>query len=148
MTDNEKFVIDFLKLIAKCDGGLLEDFHVFFDKKGELIFTHVCSDVFHWGWADSEGITKDNLHLLEEAFEELPLNKKYYAPTLFCCKVRKMRPQGAWFSENIEKNIKKLFNKCGPKRKIDVDNPYDQNGKYQKEKYLYKAEKHKHQEEP
>jgi hypothetical protein len=44
---------------------------------------------------------------------------------LFCARVRKMRPQGAWYAYCPEAEWP-LFDACGPERGVDAGNPYAQ----------------------
>lgn len=99
------------------------------NNNNELEFYIKCSDVFCWGTADLEKITEDNIDLLEDSLNE----HEIYGDVLFCARVRKKRPQGAFYRELKEENdnelIKKL-NECGPEREINKSNPYNQDGKY------------------
>lgn len=95
-----------------------------------------CNDLFVWGCADCEEITRENLPILEATFAELKaLNKKdgvFYeethlercAPAVFCCRVRKMRPQGACYNEKYyPKAVWPLFDSAGPERETGFGNP-------------------------
>ena len=42
--------------------------------------------------------------------------------SLFACRMRKMRPQGACY-KNIRPEVVALFDACGPDREIDKVNP-------------------------
>lgn len=88
-----------------------------------------CNDIFWWGCADSEEITEDNIDIFEQSLKD----SKYYGEYLFCARVRKMRPQGAFYKDLSEED-KKLFNEVGPEREIDFCNPYSQDYKYEYKK--------------
>lgn len=85
-----------------------------------------CSDVFMWGSSDSEVITSANIDLLESTFAECEAKfGKYnaiYAGELFCARMRKMRPQGAWYA-GVDPEWFDLFNACGPERETGFGNP-------------------------
>lgn len=78
-----------------------------------------CNDLFYWGCADSEMITHDNIHLLEDAatkIKEINPDREYKdAGALFCCLVRKMRPQKVQYKYMPER-LRALFDACGPER--------------------------------
>lgn len=80
-----------------------------------------CNDLFFWGCADCETVTADNVHILEQAYEECPHN----GGNLFCCRVRGMRPQGAYY-KFLSAEEKQIFDACGPIRGVGLDNPHDQ----------------------
>lgn len=79
-----------------------------------------CNDVFSWATADAEEIIDETLPVLIKAFEECPEN----GATLYCCRVRKIRPQGAIY-EYIDKKFWGLFDDCGPEREINPLNPHN-----------------------
>lgn len=100
------------------------------DKHGLFTAAIMCSDMFYWGTADGEDVSLDRIPLLEKAYEDcsetqtgMPL-PDYWGSTLFCCRVRKMRVQGAVYT-SIEKELWPLFNAVGPEREIGVGNPYE-----------------------
>lgn len=134
-----------------------------FDKKKNVlkIFAE-CSDFFEWGSADAEDITEQNVHILEESIADIAkvmensLQKHHFGLLLFCARVRKTRPQGAYYKyltiENViwdEENkkttfvqdkektadLRALFNQAGPPRGIDLFNPRDED-----DQYLYRAQ--------
>lgn len=94
----------------------------------ELKCTINCSDLFFWGCSDSEEVELSNLHLVQEAHDELKaLNISGHAfeahtNELFCAKSRKMRPQGAYYAE-WNPIVWPLFNACGPYREACFGNP-------------------------
>jgi len=79
-----------------------------------------CNDLFYWGTADAEDLTQDNISVFEQAFADAekawPHFGHIYAPSLFCCRVRKMRPQHCCYSKDWPDKLKKLFDECGPER--------------------------------
>jgi hypothetical protein len=81
-----------------------------------------CNDVFWWGCADAEAITADNLDIFEQAYRDAPKQ----GGLLFCCRVRGMRPQGAYY-KYLDDSEKPLFDACGPEREIGIGNPLPQN---------------------
>lgn len=87
----------------------------------------ICSDVFAWACADMEELTPANIHVLEAAVADLDTADRgsgyVCADTLFCSRVRGMRPQGAYY-KNIERQHWPLFDACGPEREVGIDNPY------------------------
>jgi len=85
----------------------------------------LCNDVFWWATSDMEEITEENVDILEQSLSD----SKYAGEILFCARVRKMRPQGA-FCKDLSEEDKKLFNEVGPEREIDFWNPCDENGVY------------------
>lgn len=96
-----------------------------------------CNDLFWWGSSDSEEVTPDNVHEMERALADClavneecnkcrPITQRVYtnvhAETLFCCRMRKMRPQGAYYN-HLPEEMWPLIDACGPARSIDVGNP-------------------------
>ncbi|UKK84716.1 hypothetical protein L7H23_01030 [Sphingopyxis sp. BSN-002] len=85
-----------------------------------------CSDLFLWGCADLEPLTPDNIALLDEAAGELTAIDDCYgpewAPRLFCCRTRKMRPQGAYY-KYIPDQFRDKFDACGPERQPTFGDP-------------------------
>ena len=94
-----------------------------------------CSDLFIWGCADVEQITEENIDLLEQTFAECEERfGKYrakWAGALFGARVRKMRPQDAWYNRIIGTNSdedvawRALFDATGEKRAQDFGNPQE-----------------------
>lgn len=89
-----------------------------------------CNDVFYWACSDVVEITEDNIEIFEQSYKDY----EEYGGILFCCRVRNMRPQGAFY-QYFADDKKYLFDDCGPKRNIDILNPYNEYGEY-----LYKPE--------
>lgn len=78
-----------------------------------------CNDLFWWATSDAETVTPENIHLLEESIKDVEAvdDISELAGDLFCCRSRKMRPQGAAYSK--DKRFWPLFDACGPDRDID-----------------------------
>ena len=77
-----------------------------------------CNDLFFWACADAEAITAENIDEFEQAYEDAAKADEHgacYAALLFCCRVRKMRPQTPYY-KHIPEPMHELFNACGPKR--------------------------------
>lgn len=77
-----------------------------------------CNDLFYWGCADSEKLTVENISELEKAAEDIKkINPEDFsnADILFCCRMRKMRPQKPYY-KYIPNNLKPLFDACGEER--------------------------------
>ena len=112
------FIIDVLTITAfdNCDD-------IWWRVDGEYapitIFVN-CNDLFFWGSVDCEPITQDNVETLRQSYKD----SQNHGGLLFCCRVRKMRPQGAYYKHLVEEKL--LFDACGPKREISIGNPYAQ----------------------
>lgn len=92
-----------------------------------------CNDLFWWGTADGEDLTYEQLPILKQAIVDCKAIKAYafWAFTLYCCRVRKMRPQGCCYPGATPEGVKeeyeelaRLFDTCGPERLVDMNNPY------------------------
>lgn len=120
----EQFILEVLQLTAMFPSDLCSDLLWRCDGQyAPVTFFINCNDLFWWGCADGEDITEENIHLLREAIKDLedyPLSKAD-APLLFCCRVRKMRPQGAYYSY-LEKDVWHLFDAAGPEREVGGGN--------------------------
>ena len=81
-----------------------------------------CNDLFFWGCSDAEMITIDNIDVFEQAYKD----SIDHGGLLFCCRVRGMRPQGAYY-KYLDDGEKPLFDACGPEREIKLGNPIAQN---------------------
>lgn len=79
-----------------------------------------CNDLFWWATADSEQVTPDNLDVLEQAIKDCRAidDCSSCGIDLFCCRLRKMRPQGACY-KHIKKELWHLFDAAGPERAVD-----------------------------
>lgn len=120
---NYDHIIRALKLFAKHDGDS-EDIYWHESETGELQMLVICNDVFWWGTADLEAITADNVALLEQCFADVAaiqcpdkpwMVDQHRALTLFCARIRKMRPQGRLY-DYIDKELHPLFDAAGPER--------------------------------
>lgn len=92
-----------------------------------------CNDLFYWACADAEEVTPDTLDTFEQAFADIrpfyakwsawkgphtegpPLVMMTTALLLYCCRVRKMRPQGAYY-DAFPPGVDDLFDAAGPDR--------------------------------
>jgi|HubBroStandDraft_4_1064222.scaffolds.fasta_scaffold00029_108 hypothetical protein len=88
-----------------------------------------CNDQFWWGTGDNEDLTPENIGELEKAYADCnAIDKvcgKHHAQSLFCCRVRKMRPQGCCYPP---REYWHLFDACGPEREVGLGNPYPPGG--------------------
>lgn len=85
-----------------------------------------CNDMFFWACSDCEKLTPENLHILEQAVKDVKAvtGDSEHADLLFCCRVRKMQPQGAVFDEKyLPKRLWSLFAAAGEHRPADLGNP-------------------------
>lgn len=100
-------------------------------------FFAMCNDVFWWGTADLEEITESNVHVLEQAISDIrDVGHRYdhLGPGLFASRIRKMRPQGAWYRSMRKppsigvglEQVLALFDASGPERETDITNPVNQ----------------------
>lgn len=96
-------------------------------------FIH-CNDVFVWGSSDCEDVSPENVGVLKQSYAD---SKDNNGNVLFCARVRKMRPQGAYYSF-IERGQWPLFDACGPEREIDFGNPHKP-GEYENGPYSDRA---------
>ena len=78
------------------------------------------NDLFFWGVADAEAVTPDNIDVFEQAYKD----SANHGGLLFCCRVRKMRPQGACY-QYITEADRHLFDACGESRDSGLGNPVD-----------------------
>jgi hypothetical protein len=77
-----------------------------------------CNDFFYWGTADAEEVTPENTDVLARCVEDVKATGTpytFYALTLFCCRVRGMRPQTpVW--KGLDAAVLPLFLAAGPER--------------------------------
>lgn len=90
-------------------------------------FLVTCNDLFFWGSADAEELTPANVAELERAYADADAADSegfghVHGGALFCCRMRRMRPQGRCYPKN--KKLWPLFDACGPEREIGFGNPY------------------------
>jgi len=91
-----------------------------------LQFFILCNDEFWWGTADLEEVTGDNIAVLEKAVEDVlatGTSYSYVATTLFCARVRGIRPQGALY-KNLDPKVWPLLDAAGPIRETRIGNPH------------------------
>jgi len=86
-----------------------------------VMFFVNCNDLFWWGTADAEDITPENVHLLKKSIEDVEAinDTSQWGGELFCCRSRKMRPQGAAYPK--DERLWPLFDECGPDRDADKE---------------------------
>lgn len=100
-----------------------------------------CNDFFFWGTSDAEDLPEEKIPELEQAIKDCEdvvlevisgreLNADDFGPLLYCARQRRMRPQGAAYSQVLPEQVHYLFDACGPAREVDFVNPYDRAGKY------------------
>lgn len=126
---NIDFAIRIFKIFASID--CRDDLWWNIDNDNNFTFSTNCNDVFWWGCADAEDITPENINQLELAINDLKdldkrkgkdnLDEIFYAPSLFCARVRKMRPQGAFYG-HLSDELAELFDACGPEREVSFSN--------------------------
>jgi hypothetical protein len=88
------------------------------DEYAPLTLIVNCNDLFYWGTADCVVLDENNIDLLEKTVEDMKaIDPDNYtqADLLFCCRVRKMRPQIPYY-KYIDEQFYPLFNACGPER--------------------------------
>lgn len=116
------FVLRVLSVLASNDG--CDD--VWWRTDGEyapVTFLVNCNDVFFWGCADAEHVTRENVDELERAYADCRAASGHptYGAALFCARLRKERPQGAAYPK--EPKLWPLFDACGPERAVGLGNP-------------------------
>jgi len=81
------------------------------------------NDVFHWAVSDVEDLAASNAADFVQAHQDCKEAKAYgFGSMLFACRVRKMRPQGAYY-KHIPREVWPLFDACGPERPAGPLNP-------------------------
>lgn len=88
-----------------------------------------CNDFFWWASGDCERVLAENIAVLEEAFQDIDNASDEHiaatwAPLLFVARLRKMRPQGAYY-KHIPEVLHVLFDACGPAREAGLGNPVE-----------------------
>lgn len=126
---NPDFVLEVLRAIYKLD---LQQGEVYISVDGdEVSFAMNANDLFWWGTADAEPITPENLPEIRRVHDDLSALEgreisragstlpfvlyTHLTPTLFACRSRQMRPQGAYY-KHVPKPAWPLFDACGPPR--------------------------------
>jgi len=93
-----------------------------------------CNDLFWWACADAEAVTPENIDVLAQSIADItvfyeawrsaprdddrpppPLVMRDLGVLLFCCRVRSMRPQGAFY-KHFPPGVRELFDAAGPDR--------------------------------
>lgn len=120
---NYDFVVKVLDFFYSGD---MRDCLLWTTRNGVLKFHVDCSDMFDWGCSDSEELTPENFHILEESLRDVDGIGCFhiYSTYLFACRIRKARPGPHWFlyKDKDEKAVKlrQLFEACGPGPVVDV----------------------------
>jgi hypothetical protein len=121
MSDQEKFILKVLHIVYKYDDCDILKWSV---ENNKVYFYVNCNDLFWWATADGESVTEENVDEFERAYIDTnainPDRGSIYASALFCCRVRKMRPQGVAYPKEA-KELWPLFDACGPERPIDKE---------------------------
>ena len=114
---NSDFVLDVLTLLDKYD-----DYDIFWRvENGQVRFWTNCNDLFWWATADGEELTPENLPILRQCYEDCKaacVIGTVYAQSLFACRMRGMRPQGAAYPKS-DPEMWALFDAAGPPRETD-----------------------------
>lgn len=120
---NPDFVFKVLKFFSEQD---FKDELMWNVEEDEIKFAINCSDFFWWGTCDAEDLTPENFQTLVDSFEDCEkinsIEGDIYAPSLFCSRIRKMRPQGCCYPK--DEKLWQLFDNCGPEREVSLGNPY------------------------
>lgn len=126
-TDNEKLFMEVARFAAEHS----VQYQLIWS--GDLNAAVLVNDVFHWGSADAEEITADNINVFRQAVQDVirisPSLAKWGA-VLFAARVRGTRPQGAVFGTMNGGSplktfaLRKLFLEF-PRREVEHGNPYD-----------------------
>jgi len=117
-----------LEFFASENKGSIHREDIYWRCDGEfasITFFVNCNDLFYWGCADGEEITVESLPVLKQAFEDCEKAVKWgrlWAMQLYCCRMRKMRPQGCCYPK--QKELWPLVDACGPERETGFGNPY------------------------
>lgn len=129
---NKKMIGFIMAVLKLCDRFEIHDslYWDFEDGDDKISFTITCNDVFWWGCSDCEKITPENIHLLEKSLDDCKKISRItvlYGTDLFVARVRKMRPQGAAYRNNLPdyKKLWLLYDSCGPERELGLGNPYN-----------------------
>lgn len=131
------FITDVLEMLdSDSEYGDLDESVFKLVRDREIIFMVNANDLFYWATADGEEITPENLPVLKQAVRDVraafgvtdepapslrsePWDRWYHAgsrgATLFCCRVRGMRPQRPCY-EHIPTELHALYDACGPVR--------------------------------
>jgi hypothetical protein len=132
-TDNRDLLFEVMCMLAELDEGETEHF-MFWPVTPEGVRISVtCSDVFYWGCADAEIVTRENFPQLRQAYldeiEASPDDVALHPGWLFVARLRNLRPQGAIYKA-LEYWEVPLFDAAGPPREINFSNPKSQTDEY------------------
>lgn len=121
--EHVSFMYRVLRAIDKCDShdSLTWNTH---GQYAPVTFFINCSDTFYYASADAEEVTIANIHVLEQSVNDCVKHSIYagfYAPMLFCARVRNMRPirrmyPNTTFLEHDMAPVIKMLDEAGPER--------------------------------
>lgn len=126
-----EFILRVLRAFAACDSTdslrwRLHESSPFFvapaDLGAPIFFWVLCSDEFFLACADAEDVTPENIHVMEQAvidclaLKETEPQARFWAPTLFVARVRKMRPLARSYGFKNMSKLAELLDACGPER--------------------------------
>jgi hypothetical protein len=119
---NERIEIflEVAKLVAKYD---IQEGIFWHD---DLTVFALCDDTFWWATSDCEKIgSKEDVKLFEESVIDCNRVSEaaFIGPQLYAARKRGSRPQGAAYPKHPA--LIALFDMCGPKRELNLDNPKD-----------------------
>jgi hypothetical protein len=105
-----------------------------------VTFWFNCNDLMYWGSSDCEDFTIDDLPEIKRALDDCEAALKHhghYGISLFVCRKRGQRPQGACYPP---KELWQLFDACGPEREVGLGNPYKPGQKKKSVPYAFSSE--------
>lgn len=93
------------------------------EKYAPATFFINCNDLFFWGCADCEEVAADDIDALDQAYKDAATaGTEGQGDIVYCCRKRKMRPQGAYY-KHFKPEIAKLLDACGEPREVGFGNP-------------------------
>jgi hypothetical protein len=118
------FIMRVLRTFAMCPNDLCDSVWWRVDNEyAPITFFVNCNDLFWWATSDAEKITPENISVLEQSIAECG-EHALEGVELFCCRVRKMRPQGCCYKK-IPRELWPLFDAAGPERdQKELDMPF------------------------
>ncbi len=114
------FIVRVLRACDSFDGAGADSIWWRTDGKyAPVTFLVRCNDTFHWGTADCEGLTPENIAAFERAIVDCNAAEAHageaYGSILFVARVRKMRPMRSQIPTDPPALVA-LFEACGPER--------------------------------
>jgi hypothetical protein len=104
-----------------------------------ITFWFNCNDLMFWGSSDCEEFGINDLPEIKRALDDCEAALKYhghYGVSLFVCRKRGERPQGACYPP---KELWPLFDACGPEREVGLGNPYKPGQKKKSVPYAFSS---------